>query len=102
MQASPEQFRSGWFVESVISASLVVLVIRTRGPFYRSRPAKSLVIVTLVVDAIALALPYSPLAGVLGFSPISPFFIVLLGLILGLYLASAELAKHFFYKRGGN
>jgi Mg2+-importing ATPase len=56
----------------------------------------------MVVDAIALALPYSPLAAILGFSPISPFFIILLGLILVLYLASAELAKHFFYKRAGN
>ncbi len=98
LQASPEQFRSGWFVESVISASLVVLVIRTRGPFYRSKPGKALVLVTLGVDAIALALPYSPLAGLLGFSAVPPLFIILLGLILGLYMGCAELAKHFFYK----
>jgi Mg2+-importing ATPase len=76
----------------------VVLVIRTRGPFYRSKPAKALVFITLGVDATALALPYSPLAGILGFNPIPLLFVVLLGLILGLYMACAELAKHFFYK----
>ena len=38
LQATPEQFRTGWFQESVISAALIVLVIRSRRPFYRSRP----------------------------------------------------------------
>ncbi len=54
LHANPEQFRTGWFVESVISASLVVLVIRTSGPFYRSKPGKALLIATLMVDALTL------------------------------------------------
>ncbi len=57
--ASPEQFRAGWFVESVISASLITLVIRTNGPFYQNKPDTSLRIATLTVDALTLALPYT-------------------------------------------
>src|SRR5438067_8658404 len=49
MHASPDEFRTGWFVESVISASAVVLVIRTRRPFFKSRPGKPLLIATCVV-----------------------------------------------------
>jgi len=97
--ASPEQFRAGWFVESVLSASLIVLVIRTSGPFYKSKPGKTLLRITLVIDALTLAIPYSPIAGFLGFSPIPPLFLLMLGLILALYMLTAEIAKHFFYKR---
>ncbi len=99
LHASPEQFRAGWFVESVISASLVVLVIRTNGPFYKSKPGKALLIATLVVDALTLVLPYTPLADFLGFSPIPPLFVVMLAIILVLYMLTAEVAKHFFYRR---
>ena len=99
LNATPEQFRAGWFVESVLSASLIVLVIRTSGPFYKSKPGKILLIATLVVDALTLAIPYSPIAGFLGFSPIPPLFLLMLGLILTFYMITAEVAKHFFYKR---
>lgn len=99
LHASPEQFRAGWFVESVISASLIVLVIRTSGPFYMSKPGTTLLIATLVVDALTLALPYTPLAGFLGFAPLPPLFLVLLGIILALYMLTAEVAKYFFYRR---
>jgi len=99
LHASPEQFRAGWFVESVISASLIVLVIRTSGPFYKSKPGKTLLIATLVVDALTLALPYTPIGAALGFSALPPLFVVLLGIILVLYVLTAELAKHVFYRR---
>lgn len=99
LNATPEQFRAGWFVESVISASLVVLVIRTSGPFYRSKPGRALLIATIAVAATTLILPYSPLASLLGFSPIPPLFLLMLGLILALYVTSAELLKRFFFKK---
>ncbi len=97
LHASPQEFRTGWFVESVISASLIVLVIRTNGPFYKSKPGKSLLIATLIIDALTLILPYTPLAGLLGFSPIPALFMIILATILVLYILTAELAKHFFY-----
>jgi len=98
LNATPEQFRAGWFVESVLSASLIVLVIRTSGPFYKSKPGKTLIIATLIVDTLTLAIPYSPIAGFLGFSPIPPLFLLMLGLILTFYMLTAEVAKHFFYQ----
>jgi Mg2+-importing ATPase len=98
LNATPEQFRAGWFVESVLSASLIVLVIRTSGPFYKSKPGKTLLIATVVVDVLTLAIPYSPIAPFLGFSPIPPLFLLMLGLILAFYMITAEVAKHFFYK----
>jgi Mg2+-importing ATPase len=99
LQASPEEFRTGWFIESVISAALIVLVIRTTGPFYKSRPGKALLIATLGVIAFTLVLPFTPLAVVLGFTPIPALFIGFLGGILVLYMLTAEIAKHVFYKR---
>ncbi len=96
--ATPEQFRAGWFVESVISASLIVLVIRTSGPFYRSKPGKTLLIATLIVDVITVLVPYSPFASFLGFSALPPLFLLMLGIILVLYMFTAEIAKRFFYR----
>ena len=98
LHANPMQFRTGWFMESVVSASLIVLVIRTRKPFYLSRPGCSLLIATLATVAATLVLPYTPLAGVFGFTSISPLFLLALALILVFYIAVAELAKVLFYR----
>jgi len=98
LKASPEQFRTGWFLESVVSAALIVLVIRTRKPFYKSRPGKYLLIATLSIVAATLALPYTPLARVFGFTHISPVFLIALTLILAGYVLMAEVAKAFFYR----
>jgi Mg2+-importing ATPase len=92
------QFRTGWFMESVISASFIVLIIRTRRPFYRSRPGKYLVIATLFVGLLVILLPYSPIAGLLGFTHLPPVFLVALAFIVGAYVAMAEIAKSLFYR----
>ena len=96
--ATEMQFRTGWFMESVISASFIVLVIRTRRSFYLSRPGKYLVIATLLVGVVVILLPYSPIAGLLGFTPLPPVFLAALALIVGAYVALAELAKTLFYR----
>jgi Mg2+-importing ATPase len=98
LHASPTLFRTGWFVESVISASMIVLVIRTRRLFFRSRPGKQLIAATLLVIAVTLVLPYTPLAGILGFKPLPAVFLVILAGIMAMYIASAEIAKNIFYK----
>jgi Mg2+-importing ATPase len=99
LHASPELFRSGWFVESVVSATLIVLVIRTRGPFSRSRPSLPLTVSTLLVAALAVATPYTPIGPVLGFVPLPPVFLGLMGLLVVGYLGSAELLKRRFFRR---
>jgi Mg2+-importing ATPase len=98
LHANVQQFRTGWFIESVISASFIVLVIRTRRPFYRSHPGKYLVIATVLVGLLVILLPYTPVAGLLGFTPLTPDFLVALALIMGMYVALAELAKVLFYR----
>lgn len=98
LQASPDQFRTGWFVESVISASFIVLVIRTRRPFFRSRPSPYLIAATVLIGLVVLLLPYSPLAGLLGFTPLPPVFLLVLAGIMVLYVALAEIAKWAFYR----
>jgi P-type Mg2+ transporter len=88
-------------MESVVSAAAIVLVIRTRGPLFRSRPSRWLVGATLAVIGFTLVLPLTLLGQLFGFVPLPPVFLVLLALLLGAYIASAELAKIWFYRRSG-
>jgi len=98
LNAGETEFRTGWFVESVASAALIVLVIRTRRPIFRSRPGRYLRLSTLLVVCCALAVPFTPLAGVFGFVRLPATFLAALGVILLLYVGSAEVAKKLFYR----
>ncbi|MDD2725184.1 MAG: HAD-IC family P-type ATPase [Methylovulum sp.] len=93
-----EQFRTGWFLESVVSAALIVFVVRSRKPFFKSKPGKYLLLATLTVVALTVALPYTPLAELVGFQPLPLKLVGLLGVIVASYIATAELAKHIFYR----
>jgi len=99
LNATQVQFRTGWFLESVVSASLIVLVIRSRQPFFKSRPGKYLLIATLSIVVITLILPFTPLAGIFGFSPLPLSFLLLIGLIILFYIITAEIVKKIFYKK---
>ncbi|CAJ37738.1 magnesium-translocating P-type ATPase [Methanocella arvoryzae] len=98
LNATPDQLRTGWFVESVISASLIVLVIRTRRPFFQSKPSRYLVAATLLIALLVLILPYSPLAWLMGFVPLPAHFLMALAVIIVLYIGLAEVAKAVFYR----
>jgi Mg2+-importing ATPase len=99
LHATQIQFRTGWFLESVVSASLIVLVIRSRQPFFKSRPGKYLLMATLSIAAVTMVLPFTPLAKIFGFSPLPIVFLLLIGIIVLLYIAAAEIAKTIFYKK---
>jgi P-type Mg2+ transporter len=97
VHASEQEFRTGWFIESLLTELAVALVVRTRLPFYRSRPGKWLLISTIAVTALTLTIPYLPGSQYLGFIPL-PFS--LLGLVVGitiLYMMAAEVAKRYFH-----
>jgi len=98
LHASTDQFRTGWFVESVLSASLIVLVVRSRRPFFRSRPSKRLLWATLSVAATTLVMPFLPFAPFLGLTPLPLPFLGLVGVIVAMYIVSGELAKRIFYR----
>lgn len=102
LHATPELFRSGWFVESVVSASLIVLVIRTRLPFYSHRPSRPLLVATVAVIMAATALPYSPLGPLFRLEPLPASFLGALAVIVVLYVTTAELAKRRFFRHSDN
>jgi Mg2+-importing ATPase len=99
LHAGAEQFRTGWFMESVVSASLVVLVVRTRRPFFRSRPSRYLMAATLVVCAAALLIPNTPLAELFQFAELPASFVVAVIVIVLAFVLCAEAVKGSFYQR---
>ena len=99
MKANEKIFQTGWFVESVISATLIVLVVRTKLPFFKSLPGKYLSIATCLIVLFVLLLPLTPIAGLFGFVSLPLSFYGWMLLIVAAYIVSAEIAKRWFYKR---
>jgi len=98
LHANEAQFRTGWFMESVISASMIVLVIRTRQSILTSKPGKYLLMATIAIVMITLFLPYTPVASLLGFQSLPLEFLLVLAAIVGLYILCAETVKRVFYQ----
>lgn len=99
LKANESQFHTGWFLESILTELLIVFIVRTQQPFYKSRPGRALWMTTLIIAGITLFLPYSPLNTLLGLDPLPlPILLALIGITL-LYLATSETVKHFFYHR---
>lgn len=97
LHAQPEQFRTGWFLESVISASLVVLVVRTRQSIFNTKPGKYLLAATLATIGVTIIIPWTPLATLLGFQLLPLNFVLVLGAIVLFYVTAAENVKRVFY-----
>jgi Mg2+-importing ATPase len=97
--AGPVQFRSGWFVESLATQTLVIFAIRTRRiPFFRSHPSLPLTLAALGVVLVGALLPATPLAQTLGFQPLpGGFFAALAGMVIA-YLGLVEIGKRLFYR----
>ena len=99
LHADTAQFRTGWFMESVISASMIVLSIRTHKPILHSKPSRALLATTIAIVVVTLLLPYTPLAGLLGFQALPIEFLLVLAALVGLYILCAEVVKRMFYSR---
>ena len=95
--AGAASFRTGWFVESLLTELVVVLVMRTERPAWRSRPGRLLVASTAGVAILAVLLPYLPMARVLGFVPLPGGLLAAVLAITLLYAAATEVAKRRFY-----
>ncbi len=97
--AGAPEFRSGWFVESLATQTLVIFAIRTRRtPFFRSHPSLPLVLAAASVVMVGAVLPSTPVAHTLGFSPLPvAFFAALVGMVIG-YLVLIEIGKSMFYR----
>ena len=99
LHAGHVEFRTGWFVESIATQTLVIYVIRTRRvPFFKSRPSLPMLFVPTLTALVGAVLPYTGLAHLLGFTPLpTTFFLILFGLVI-VYLLLVELAKTRFYR----
>ncbi len=96
--AGPALFRSGWFVESLATQTLVIFVIRTRRvPFFRSRPSIALLLSALGVVLVGALLPSMPFADLLGFQHLPLAFFLALVLMISAYLVLIELGKRWFF-----
>ena len=100
--ASPVEFRTGWFIESLLTELVIALVVRTRHVFYKSRPGNLLLISTAIIIAITLILHYLPTDKLFGFVPLpASLMLAVLGLTM-LYVIVTELAKKYFYSHAAN
>jgi Mg2+-importing ATPase len=97
--AGPALFRTGWFVESLATQTLVIFAIRTRRiPFFRSHPSLPLLLAAFGVVTVGALLPATPLGRTLGFQPLpGPFYLALV-LMIACYLALIEIGKRWFYR----
>lgn len=95
-------FQTGWFVESLLTQTLIVHIIRTkRIPFIQSRASVHLMMTTLIIMLIGAWLPYSPLASLLGLVPLPAIYWLWIGAFLLMYSALAHKVKRWFFNKFG-
>ena len=93
-------FSTGWFIESTLTEIFVVFIIRTRRPFYASRPSTGLMIFLVIMAFVVVALPYVPVVkDLFHFTSPSLKLLVILLLIVAGYVFSNEVAKKVFYRK---
>jgi Mg2+-importing ATPase len=96
----PALFHTGWFVESLFTQTLIIHVIRTeRLPFIQSRASLPLTLTSLIIVAFGAWLPYSPLAGALGFVPLPRLYWAILAGMLPAYVVLTQVVKTWFNRR---
>jgi P-type Mg2+ transporter len=93
-----EAFQSGWFVLSILTELMVLLVMRTQKPFFKSKPAPVLFYSSISVAVFTLLLPYLPVHDILNIAPIPPAILLSLLGIAALYIITTEIAKHYFFR----
>jgi Mg2+-importing ATPase len=92
-RSTPSVFRTGWFIESIVTQTLVLLVIRTTGNPFRSRPSGLLAATVVTTAIIGVLIPLSPLKHALGFVTPPPTFLIFVVVATAVYLGSVEVAK---------
>ncbi len=96
----PALFQTGWFVESLLTQTMIIHIIRTnRIPFFQSHASSGLMATTLIACLIGAALPYSPLAQILGFTPLPASYWPVIGGFVVAYACLAYVVKSAFVSR---
>jgi Mg2+-importing ATPase len=97
---NPALFHTGWFVESIVTQTFIVHIIRTsKIPFLKSRASWPLIVSTFSVMAVGLYLPFSPFAKAFKFLPLPPLYFVLLFIGLALYFLFTQFLKMYFIRK---
>jgi magnesium-translocating P-type ATPase len=100
---NPAMFRTGWFVESLFTQTLIIHVIRTNKiPFIQSRASLPLILTSVIIVAVGAWLTISPLAGTLGFVRLPSMYWVYLALMLVGYAVLTQIVKTLFVRRFGD
>lgn len=100
--ASEPLFRTGWFLESLCTQTLVIHMIRTgKIPFIESKPSQFLIFTSIYIVTIGLVIPFTPLGKYFGFVTPPPPYFILLFFIVGCYLFLVQVVKSWFIKRFG-
>lgn len=92
--ATPEVFRTAWFIESMATQILVIFLIRTSTPFWKGRPHRILIVTSLGALAVAFAFALTPVGAPFGFVPPGSLVLLIMAVLVGGYLTAAELLKH--------
>ncbi|HXS14773.1 MAG TPA: cation transporting ATPase C-terminal domain-containing protein, partial [Candidatus Saccharimonadales bacterium] len=91
-------FRTGWFVESLLTQTIIIFVLRTRRvPFFKSIPSSGLILSCLIGLLVGLYLPFSPIGHLFAFLPLPALFFGFVFIIVILYITLVEVIKKFFY-----
>jgi len=93
------EFRTVWFMESLISASLIILIIRTKSVFYKSRPGKYLITSIFTIIGIIIVIPYTSIGNLFGFVSPSLIYLPIIGITVFTYICMTEIVKTIFYKK---
>jgi Mg2+-importing ATPase len=96
-QASEEEFRTGWFLVSIFTGLLIMLAVRTRRPFFRSRPGFWLIVAASGVAIVTLILPFLEIGKVFELTKPTPALLCLVAVISCLYALAMETGKRLFY-----
>ncbi|MGB4587655.1 MAG: magnesium-translocating P-type ATPase [Clostridiaceae bacterium] len=97
-KAQEELFQSSWFTVSILTELLILMVMRTQKPFYKSKPVPIMLYTVIFMGVLTLILPYLPFHQYLNIEPINPAILLSLFGIAALYIITTEIAKHYFYK----
>lgn len=96
--ATEELFHTVWFVESSFTELVVMIILRTHRPFWRSRPGNGLLFSTIVIAGIIVSLPFSPLAASLGFVAIPGNALLFIAALTAMYAVMNETLKRLWLK----
>lgn len=102
LRVKESAFQTGWFIESVLTELLILFIIRTQKNFFKSRPARSLLLLSVTALALTIVLPYLPFASEAGLIPLPLPFLGAIAAIVVAYVITADLLKVWFFNRYQN